>query len=405
MKILFLTIGRFNSINDKGLYPDLLRALKNDGNEVYIVSPVQKREKKKTELIDENSSKLLKVKIGNITKCSIIEKGISTLMIKKHYKKAIKKYFNDISFDMIIYTTPPITLVGVVKYLKKKFKYKTYLLLKDIFPQNAIDIDILKKGLIYYYFRLKEKELYKISDRIGCMSQANVDYVLKHNSEINKDKVEICPNSIEVIDKSVKSNEKKYIREKYNIPLNKKVFIYGGNLGKPQGVSFIIECLKSQIKNKEIFFVIIGNGTEYSALEKYLLEEKQENVMLMSTLPKEEYDQIVAACDVGLIFLDYRFTIPNFPSRTLGYMQAKLPILACTDKNTDVGDIIEDNNCGWKCYSDDIKGFCEKVELIGNSEKKDLLKIGKNGFQYLKNNYSVEKCSKIITNAVSLLKK
>ena len=103
MKILFLTIGRFNSINDKGLYPDLLRALKNDGNEVYIVSPVQKREKKKTELIDENSSKLLKVKIGNITKCSIIEKGISTLMIKKHYKKAIKKYNTFLSFKAIVF--------------------------------------------------------------------------------------------------------------------------------------------------------------------------------------------------------------------------------------------------------------------------------------------------------------
>jgi aspartate 1-decarboxylase len=54
-------------------------------------------------------------------------------------------------------------------------------MLKDIFPQNAVDLGMIKttgiKSLLYKYFRRKEKGLYFISDRIGCMSQANVDYV------------------------------------------------------------------------------------------------------------------------------------------------------------------------------------------------------------------------------------
>lgn len=82
------------------------------------------------------------------------------------------------------------------------------------------------------------------------MSQANVDYVIKHNPEI----VEVCPNSVEVVDMSVDEETRREIRNKYSIPLDKKVFVYGGNLGKPQGIDFMIECLKSQAKNADVYF-------------------------------------------------------------------------------------------------------------------------------------------------------
>ena len=106
------------------------------------------------------------------------------------------------------------------------------------------------KGFIYRYFRKQEKQLYKLSDYIGCMSEANVKYVIAHNPEVDPEKVEVCPNSVEVIDQSVDAETRKQIREKYGIPQEKTVFIYGGNLGKPQGISFLIECLR-KVKNVE----------------------------------------------------------------------------------------------------------------------------------------------------------
>ena len=123
--------------------------------------------------------------------------------------------------------------------------------------------------------------------------------------------------------------------------MDKKVFVYGGNLGKPQGIPFLIKCLESQKNNNQVYFLVVGDGTEYDELDDYYKKSHQENFKLMKRLPKEDYDTLVAACDVGMLFLDYRFTIPNFPSRLLSYMQAKLPVLACTDLNTDVGSVIE----------------------------------------------------------------
>lgn len=390
MNVLFLTLLDFNSIDEKNIYTDLLREFAKHGHRLFVISPVERRKKIDTKIIKTNNATILKLKIGNTQKTNIIEKGISTVSIEPQFIAGIKKYFSNVKFDLVIYSTPPITFCNAIEFVKKRDGAKTYLLLKDIFPQNAVDIEMISKtgikGIIYKIFRNKEKKLYRISDFIGCMSQANVNYVVKHNREVSLDKVEICPNSVEVIDMSVDEKIRKDIRNKYGIPINKKVFVYGGNLGKPQGIEFMIECLRSQENNEDAFFLIVGDGTEFHKIEAYMKNDKPKNVKLMKRLPKEDYDKMVGACDVGMIFLDHRFTIPNFPSRLLSYMQAKIPVLAVTDKNTDVGSEIVNGKFGWWCESNSINSFNSKVCEITNS---DLKEMGSNGYHYLITNYSV----------------
>lgn len=397
MNVLFLTLLSFNSLQERNIYTDLLREFVKNGHQVYVISPVEKKQHQRTHLNKEENARILRLQIGNTQKTNIIQKGISTVMIKPTFKNAIKQYFSDIKFDLILYSTPPITLVGAIEYVKKRDEAKTYLLLKDIFPQNAVDIGLLKttglKGMLYKHFRKQEKKLYSISDRIGCMSQANVDYVINHNTEIDRNKVEICPNSIDVMDKSVDYEIQTKMRYKYGIPLDKRVFVYGGNLGKPQGIPFLIECLKKCRDIQEAFFLIVGDGTEYHLIAEYIEEEKPENIKLMKQLSKEDYDMMVGACDVGMIFLDHRFTIPNFPSRLLTYMQAKLPVLAITDSNTDIGRIIVDGGFGWWCESNSTTSVKKAVEHI---LIEPLEPMKNNSINYLKKVYSVEKSANTI---------
>lgn len=403
MNVLFITLADLRSVESHDIYSDLIREFARNGHVVYIASPVERRNAGKTEILKNDRTDylknvhFLKIKTGNIQKTNFIEKGISTLLLEFQLKKGIKDNLKNIRFDLVLYSTPPVTIVNPVKYIKKRDNAKTYLMLKDITPQAIVDLGAMKTtgvmGLIYTYFRAKEKALYSVSDKIGCMSQANVDFILKDNPNIDPKRVEVCPNSIEIIDKSITEEERISIRNKYDIPVDKRVFIYGGNLGRPQGVPFIIDCLKSQADNSEDFFLIVGDGTEFSRLEKAINEMKQDNVRLMKRLPKEDYDTMVGACDVGMIFLDHRFTVPNFPSRLLSYMQAKIPVLACTDKASDVGLTIEDGIFGWWCESDNVENFSQ---LITSSRSSDLKNLGINGYSYLERNYSVEKCYRVI---------
>jgi glycosyltransferase involved in cell wall biosynthesis len=216
-------------------------------------------------------------------------------------------------------------------------------------------------------------------------------------SSISADKVEVCPNSIDPQDMRLNADERTEMRQKYSIPVDKKVFVYGGNLGKPQGIPFLIDCLKSQHQNEDAFFLIVGSGTEYDLLERYVTESAQANVKLMRQLPKEDYDRMIAACDVGMIFLDHRFTIPNFPSRLLSYLQAKLPVLACTDPNTDVGEVITQAGFGWWCESSDEAAFSKQVH---EAMQADLPKMGEIGYEYLCEYYTAEKAYEVIRHGI-----
>ena len=398
MNVLFISISSMPHLSGHSISIDLIHEFQRNGHDVYVVCSIEKKEGGETYLSEEAGCKILRVKIGNNKKAGIIEKGLTTVFLPRYYIKAIKRYYADVKFDLVMYPTPPITHYDTVKFIKKRDGAKSYLLLKDIFPQNAVDIGMMRKsgakGVLYKYFRKKERKLYAISDRIGCMSQANVEYLLKHNPTLSPDKVEICPNSIEIQDMTVTAEERVALREKYGIPLDKKVFVYGGNLGKPQGIPFLIECLKTQENKEGVYFLVVGDGTEFGKLERYFSESGGENVKLMKRIPKADYDRLVAACDVGMIFLDHRFTIPNFPSRLLAYMQAGLPVLACTDPNTDVGKVITEGGFGWWCESNDAAAFARLVDAACEA---DYGAMKERELSYLQQHYTVEEAYKTIT--------
>lgn len=403
MNILFLTmVSGIVNIETNGIYTDLMRKFRDNGHEVYIVYPRERRLKQPTGVAYLQGVHFLGVKTLNVTKTNVIEKGIGQILIESLFRSALKQHFGNINFDLILYSTPPITFTSVIKYVKERNpKAVSYLLLKDIFPQNAVDLGMLSKnglrGFLYKYFRKKEKGLYHISDYIGCMSPANVQYVLKHNSEISPAIVEIAPNSYEIPSQVLKSDVEiiKNIRQKYNLPIDKPIFIYGGNMGKPQGIPFLIECMKAVKDREDCHFVIVGDGTEYCKLESFMREYQPKSVSLFRYLFKNDYDALANACDVGLIFLDYRFTIPNYPSRLLPYLMGHKPILVATDPNCDTGSLAEENGYGMWCPSNDVNAF---IQVLDEMLKSDLKQMGENGYQYYLNNYTVQHTYDAIMN-------
>ncbi len=379
-----------NDIRSRGIYTDLMRKFRDEGHHVYIVAPVERRYKQPTSLKEEDGISILQVKTLNIQKTNVIEKGLGILLLEEQFKRTINKFFKDISFDLILYSTPPITLNKVITFLKRKNPLSvSYLLLKDIFPQNAVDLGMFSQNSLFYkIFRKKEVQLYRNSDFIGCMSPANVDFVLRHNSFLNRNKVEIAPNSLELSDDYTGVNRNE-IREKYHLPVDKPIFIYGGNLGKPQGIDFLIKCLEQNKERTDCHFLIVGNGTEYSKLADWYACAYAKSISLLNGLPKNDYDKLVQSCDVGLIFLDHRFLIPNYPSRLLSYLEYKMPIIAATDLHTDIGRIAEENGYGYWCESVNPDNFTACVNLfVGHSDK--IKSMGEKGYQFLLNNYLIK---------------
>lgn len=339
---------------------DIINEFVKNGHRAFVVCPCDDENPTQEKFVLIGNVHYLFVNIGNTTgRISIAQKIKNLLLVDKKYKKALRTAIYGKEIGLILYSTPPVTLVNTIGWAKKTLHAKTYLMLKDIFPQNAVDMGMMKKsgpmGFVYQFFRRKEKKLYGESDFIGCMSPANCRYILSHNPEIPKERVGICVNSY--CEEPLRTVSRNEVRRKYGIPNDKTVFLYGGNLGKPQGLDYLVKVLRENKDSKQCFFVLCGGGNDQKKITDYILNSGAENVIFMNTLPPDRFDELTRACDVGLVFLDNRFTIPNFPSRMLSIMLNAKPILAATDKSTDVNEMIQQADCGWWCESTDTKPF------------------------------------------------
>ena len=163
-----------------------------------------------------------------------------------------------------------------------------------------------------------EKQMLKTATRIGCMSQGNIDYIRKHNPYLRSDDVVYFPNTQDVAD--FQPPDRNAFEATYSIPKDACIFIFSGNMGKPQNIPFIQNALLRLKDTPRAFFIAIGSGTESKKLKKFIEENNIHNARFFEKLPRDEYERFAVNCDVGIVSLDPRFTIPNYPSKTLSYM-------------------------------------------------------------------------------------
>ena len=261
LSILYIATSFPKPSNGDTIYTDLAETIKERGHEIVVVVADQYENKKLRSKINiERGFEVLRVSSGAYYNVGMIKKGITTLLLPLWMKRALRQHLLNRKFDLILFESPPITNFGIVTWAKKKFNCLAYLMLKDIFPQNAVDLGIMRKdGLIYGNFHRKEKMLYEAADIIGCMSKANREYLLKNNQWLHENKIEVFPNSKKINRIGIIKND---IRTKYNIPREACVFLFGGNMGKPQYLELLSHAVIRCKDNEDIFFIFVGRGTD-----------------------------------------------------------------------------------------------------------------------------------------------
>jgi glycosyltransferase involved in cell wall biosynthesis len=372
----------FPDMNESfNMYTAMVDMFYQNDHSVTVLAP-SSTNLKKSAITTEKGIEILRVKTYPIKNVSNIRKGIANLLLPYQYQKEISRFYKDRKFDLIIIPTPPITLGSLAKDLKKKHNAQVYLILRDIFPQNAIDLGFMKKdSTIHKLFKVKETGLYKTADRIGCMSQANIDFV-KDNHKIPDHKLHVLRNwqylntdeHIEIVT----------IREKYNL-VSKFVVVFGGNMGKPQQLENVLELAHRCKQNTEIVFILLGEGVMMDKIKAETKNKDLKNIRFHGSISKLEYQSLIAASDVGLISLHADFTIPNIPSKALDYWNIGIPILGSLDKATDFGEILDETQTGLWAYSGQHTNLYENlIKLYENKELR--ITMSENGRSYF-NNY------------------
>lgn len=393
MRILFLF--QVFDFERSTIYLDLVRECRDRGHKVSLIAGTSD-ESKPLGVTDVEGIRTVYMVLPDQFKAGIAKKALIQMSIPGRMKSILKDGFNGEVFDVIAYPTPPITLAPVLKYCRKHYKRAIhYLMLKDIFPQNAVDLKMLSaSGPVYAYYRHMEKQLYSYSDRIGCMSEANIRYLKEHNPEIEDKKLEYFPNTAAVKDldtAAVKDKEDPYLR-----------IVFGGNMGRPQDIEGLISSIRECGKRadlSDVIFYFYGDGTESAKIEEFVKKEKPSNFIYSHSLPRDEYEKALANCDAGMISLSSSFTIPNFPSRLLSYMQIAKPVFAVTDSVSDIGECIEEEaRCGHAVHAGDTEAFIEGIHWL-KAHRKELPEMGLNGRRYFERYFNVGVSADILERA------
>jgi glycosyltransferase involved in cell wall biosynthesis len=376
MRVLFLMFAFPDMDESFNMYTAMVDMFYKNNHSITVVAP--RSNLKKSAITTEKGIEILRVKTYPIKNVSNIRKGIANLLLPYQYQKEINKFYKDRKFDLIIIPTPPITLGSLAVKLKKKHNAQVYLILRDIFPQNAVDLGFMKnESFIHKLFKVKETELYKTADRIGCMSIANIDF-LKNNADVLEHKLHVLRNWQYLnTDEHIEIDT---IREKYNL-VNKFVVVFGGNMGKPQQLENVIELALRCQENKEIVFILLGEGVMMEEIKLEVKVKDLQNIHIHASIPKLEYQSLIRSSDVGLISLHQDFTIPNIPSKALDYWNIGIPILGSLDNATDFGKILDETQTGLWAYSGEHKKLYENLmKLYKNNNLR--VAMSENGRSY-----------------------
>ncbi|MBI5305997.1 glycosyltransferase family 4 protein [Candidatus Wolfebacteria bacterium] len=378
------------------LMKDLADGLHEKGHNVWVATSCPKYNLADSgntawiEIVDENGVKVLRIKTLPHHKVNFIIRGIAQVLMPYIFFRKIKENIKE-KIDVVIVHSPPLPLT-ITAYKVKKFYGAKYILnLHDIFPQNAIDLGVLKKWKHWpaiWLFERMEKNAYKNSDLIIVPSNEHKKFI-EEKRNVLKEKTQVVYHWIDS-KPFLETKKTGRFRKLYGLE-NKFIFLFGGVLGPSQGLDLFIRIADKIRDNKDIVFLFVGDGSAKDNLMKMAEKLKIENVIFKPFVSLEEYLELVKDCDVGIISLTAQNTTPAVPAKILGYMAAAIPVVAFLHKESEGLLIVKEAECGFGAVSNNKEKALEIILKIYN-EKDKIKEYGENGLKYLLKNMEKKVC-------------
>jgi O26-antigen biosynthesis N-acetyl-L-fucosamine transferase len=390
MKVLIVVVYYLPStVSCAKLIHDLAGEMINNGHEVSVVT-TDESITGSVNISNENGMQIVRVQAGRIKSASRPLRLLNECMLSFAIWRKAKKFFINNTHDLIIYYSPTIFFGPLVKKLKKLYSCPSYLVLRDIFPQWALDSGVLKKGPLYSFFKWIENINYKAADFIGLESPGNLDYFVK-NFPKKQSHVELLYNWTTLTEEKLPATN---FRQKLGLE-NKVVFFYGGNIGVVQDMDNIIR-LAVRMKNEPgAYFLFVGDGSEVDRLELIIKKEGLSNISIHPPVDQQTYLSMLEEFDVGLITLDRNLKTYNFPGKMLGYMYHSMPILASINTGNDLKSVLDEHQAGLVSINGNDDDLHSNALMMLNDESLRQ-EIGHNGQRLLKEMFSVNHAAKQI---------
>ncbi len=363
------------------------------GHNVTVVTPSHTlHERIETSILDGVT--IWRFRSGDVKASNKIKRAINETLLSYRAWHGLKPLFEQNRQDLIVYYSPSIFWGGLVRKLKTIWDVPAYLILRDFFPQWAIDQGLIRPGsTIEKYFRFFETRNYAAANRIGVMSQKNLEWF--HSITKVSAPIEILYNW--AADTPVTNTG----RFRHTLGLEDKIiYFYGGNIGHAQDMMNIVRLAKNMRFESKAHFLLVGAGDEFDLVQQAIDNMHLENITLLPSVSQDVYKDMLAEIDIGLFTLHQGHTTHNFPGKLLGYMVQEKPILGSINTGNDLQDVIETAEAGLISINGNDEVFlANAMKLLNNESFRH--QTGKQAKQLLEASFSVEAAAKQILDIYS----
>lgn len=341
---------------------DLGQAFIQEGHQVTIVTP----EPNQTQSIDirtQEGVQVVRAKCFQTKDVNYIFRAFAEFanpFLIWHHLKSSEQMINQ-KIDGVIWYSPSIFWGPLVKRLKAHYHCQSYLILRDIFPDWALDLGIIKKGPAFWFLKAVEKFQYSQANQIGVQSPNNLTYLLNRYPGLSS-KMQVLWNWIGPIKRKSCSIDLSKSSLK-----NRSIFVYAGNMGVAQNMDCLID-LAAKLKSREdIGFLFVGRGSEVSRLRRRVADEAIGNTLFYDEIDADEMPALYNQCQAGILTLDLRHTAHNIPGKLLTYLRSGLPILAIVNSGNDLLTLLPSQKVGVAIDTNQIDHILvafEKLEAL-----------------------------------------
>lgn len=247
------------------------------------------------------------------------------------------------TWDGVVWYSPTIFLGPVARAMKACSGCRGYLIVRDIFPEWALDMGIMRKGLPYAFFRLVADYQYRVADVIGVQAPGNLAFFGKWRRRPAQ-RVEVLHNWL-----AAAPDRGCSISIAATSLAGRSIFVYAGNMGVAQGVGALLDLAAALRSCTDIGFVFVGRGSDAAQLRRDASRRSLDNVLFFDEIEPDEIPGLYSQCRAGIVALDPRHRTHNIPGKFLSYMQAGLPVLAVLNPGNDLAELIRSHRVGVAC--------------------------------------------------------
>lgn len=258
------------------------------------------------------------------------------------------------NYDAIVWHSPTIFFGPLIFIFRLFNKCKTYLIIRDIFPEWAFNLGLIRNKFVFDFFKFFANLQYKQANIIGVQSKGDLAYFNEIGNE-NFKKIEVLDNWLQEPSNC-----------SYDLPshfLKKKILVYSGNVGIAQDLDILLD-IALNCSEKNIIFLIIGRGSNFSTLQSKAKIIGINNIYFINELDYKYMYSIHSQCHIGLVFLNLKHKTHNIPGKLISYLKAGLPVFCICNKGSDLENLIQSRNLGVVFSSHNIPELCGGIDSL-----------------------------------------